>query len=100
MGFTQSAKAVHALLLLFVGLSPTTIAAAAEPHKLTVTTRPGSGTSVFREGEKQPILVAVAKVRSRPYLHPIVAPDGNGVLTEHGPAHHKHQTYKEFAGQK
>jgi len=55
---------------------------------------------VFREGEKQPILVAVAKVRSRPYLHPIVAPDGNGVLTEHGPAHHKHQTYKEFAGQK
>lgn len=28
----------------------------------------------------------------RPYIHPIIAPDGNGTLTEFSPAHHKHQT--------
>ena len=28
----------------------------------------------------------------RPYIHPIVAPNGSGILTEFSPAHHKHQT--------
>ena len=28
----------------------------------------------------------------RPYIHPIIAPDGNGTLTEFSPAHHRHQT--------
>ena len=28
----------------------------------------------------------------RPYLHPIISPDGKGVLTEYSPGHHKHQT--------
>ena len=28
----------------------------------------------------------------RPYLHPIIAPDGNGSITEYSPGHHKHQT--------
>ena len=28
----------------------------------------------------------------RPFLHPIVAPDGQGTLTEFSPGHHKHQT--------
>ena len=27
-----------------------------------------------------------------PYLHPIAAPDGKGVVTEFSPEHHKHQT--------
>lgn len=48
--------------------------------------------SVFREGSKQPLLVQNAKEGFRPYLHPLAAPDGKGVLTEYSPAHHKHQT--------
>ncbi len=48
--------------------------------------------SVFREGENEPILVQHAKEDFRPYLHPIMAPDGKGVLTEYSPGHHKHQT--------
>jgi putative membrane-bound dehydrogenase-like protein len=48
--------------------------------------------SVFRGSEKTPVLVQNAKANFRPYLHPIVAPDGKGVLTEYSPGHHKHQT--------
>jgi putative membrane-bound dehydrogenase-like protein len=48
--------------------------------------------SVFRGEEKKPILVQNAKADFRPYLHPIVAPDGKGLLTEFSPGHHKHQT--------
>ena len=47
---------------------------------------------VFRKGESQPIVTQNAKADFRPYLHPIVAPDGQGVLTEYSPGHHKHQT--------
>lgn len=32
----------------------------------------------------------------RPYIHPIVAPDGRGVLTEFRPSHHPHQTALYF----
>ena len=48
--------------------------------------------SVFRTGEKKAILTQVARPDFRPYLHPIVAPDGKGLLTEYSPGHHKHQT--------
>jgi putative membrane-bound dehydrogenase-like protein len=48
--------------------------------------------SVFRSGEDKPILTQNAREDYRPYIHPIVAPDGNGVLTEYQPAHHPHQT--------
>ncbi|MDX2245951.1 MAG: DUF6807 family protein [Bacteroidia bacterium] len=48
--------------------------------------------AVFRAGETTPILTQNAKPDFRPYLHPIVAPDGKGLLTEYSPGHHKHQT--------
>ncbi|MFD2203334.1 PVC-type heme-binding CxxCH protein [Shivajiella indica] len=48
--------------------------------------------SIFREGEKEPILVQHALNDFRPYIHPIKAPDGKGILTEFSPGHHKHQT--------
>lgn len=48
--------------------------------------------SVFRSGDAKPILVQNARSDHRPYLHPIVAPDGNGVLTQYSPGHHRHQT--------
>ncbi|MEQ9442117.1 MAG: PmoA family protein [Cyclobacteriaceae bacterium] len=52
----------------------------------------GEAISVFRKNEEKPILTQNAKADFRPYLHPIVAPDGKGVLTEYSPDHHKHQT--------
>ena len=48
--------------------------------------------SVFRGTSKAPILVQNAKADFRPFIHPIQAPDGKGVLTEYSPGHHKHQT--------
>ncbi|MGB2717713.1 MAG: PVC-type heme-binding CxxCH protein [Vicinamibacterales bacterium] len=48
--------------------------------------------SVFRAGETRPIVTQNAKPDQRPYLHPITAPDGKGVLTEVSPSHHPHQT--------
>ena len=39
-----------------------------------------------------PLVTQNARPDERPYLHPIVAPDGRGVLTEDKPAHHPHQT--------
>lgn len=47
--------------------------------------------SVFRNGTEL-LLTQNVKSKIRPYIHPITAPDGNGVLTEFSPAHHKHQT--------
>jgi len=47
---------------------------------------------IFRGNEVKPILTQNAKAGFRPYLHPIIAPDGKGVLTEYSPGHHKHQT--------
>ena len=48
--------------------------------------------SVFRREGATPILKATASADGRPYVHPIAAPDGKGVLTEYSPSHHKHQT--------
>ena len=48
--------------------------------------------AVFRGGGTTPVLTAIAGADSRPYVHPISAPDGKGVLTEYSPSHHKHQT--------
>jgi hypothetical protein len=47
--------------------------------------------SVFRNDDEL-LLTQHVNPTIRPYIHPIVAPDGNGILTEFSPAHHKHQT--------
>ncbi len=47
---------------------------------------------MYRENVAEPILTQNARPDFRPYLHPIVAPVGEGVLTEFSPGHHKHQT--------
>ena len=47
---------------------------------------------VFPLGEDKPVLTQHARPDFRPYLHPIEAPDNKGVLTQHSPSHHKHQT--------
>ena len=48
--------------------------------------------TISRGGDTEPIVTQNARPDFRPYLHPIVAPDGHGVLTEYSPDHHKHQT--------
>ena len=51
---------------------------------LTIRQNEAAGTiEIFRKGETKPILTQVAKDDFRPYLHPIVAPDGKGLLTEY-----------------
>jgi len=43
---------------------------------------------IYRTGGEEPILVQHAEADKRPFIHPIVAPDGVGVLTENEPPHH------------
>jgi hypothetical protein len=50
-----------------------------------------SRLSIYRQGQSEPILVQNAEANHRPYIHPIVAPDGNGILTENAPSHHPWQ---------
>ncbi len=52
----------------------------------------GDRIVVKRDADSEPIVTQVAKPDFRPYLHPIVAPDGRGELTQYSPSHHKHQT--------
>ncbi|MFZ9747298.1 MAG: PVC-type heme-binding CxxCH protein, partial [Opitutaceae bacterium] len=74
---------------LLVALLPGTLAAAG----LTLRHDPGQHTlAVLREGTPEPLLTQHARPDFRPYLHPLVAPDGRGVLTEFSPGHHRHQT--------
>jgi len=47
--------------------------------------------SVFRN-DNELLLTQNVKADVRPYIHPIIAPDGKGILTEFSPEHHKHQT--------
>ena len=49
--------------------------------------------SVFRsDNSGQAVLVQNARSDFRPYIHPLLPPDGKGRLTEYSPGHHKHQT--------
>ncbi|MEM8487783.1 MAG: PVC-type heme-binding CxxCH protein [Bacteroidota bacterium] len=47
---------------------------------------------VYRERDTEPILTQNAAPDHRPYLHPITSPDGQSVVTEYSPGHHRHQT--------
>ncbi|QGQ99771.1 hypothetical protein EHS13_35370 [Paenibacillus psychroresistens] len=46
---------------------------------------------IYRSNEAVPILEQHADKDKRPYIHPILAPDGNGILTENAPPHHPWQ---------
>jgi hypothetical protein len=47
---------------------------------------------VVKENDKRTLLTQITQQNIRPYIHPITAPDGKGVLTQFSPQHHKHQT--------
>ena len=85
-----------ALAIVDYGFAPSSIGDlpnASDPTILTVQYDEQAGTiSTFRSGEELPILSQHARPDSRPYIHPIAAPDGDGVLTEYRPDHHPHQT--------
>ena len=48
--------------------------------------------SVYRKDGDKPLMTHISKKNNRPYIHPINAPDGKGVMTEYRPGHHLHQT--------
>ncbi|MFT7173345.1 MAG: hypothetical protein ACI9NQ_001565 [Paracoccaceae bacterium] len=78
---------------LLSSLLLTTATALAAADNLRLEKDENTGTiSVHREASPKAILTQVAGPTTRPYLHPIVAPDGKGTLTEFSPGHHKHQT--------
>jgi putative membrane-bound dehydrogenase-like protein len=52
----------------------------------------GSEVQVFRQGQSLPLVTQVAKPDFRPFLHPVMAPTGDGVMTQFSPGHHRHQT--------
>lgn len=56
------------------------------------TSEAGELIHVRRSGGTEPILTQHAGANSRPFLHPLVAPDGKGVLTELSPTGREHQT--------
>ncbi|MEQ9406734.1 MAG: PmoA family protein [Fuerstiella sp.] len=82
------------LCLLLVTLASTCRPAPAqdEPTLLAKLNDSGEQILVYRSGSDTPILTQEARPDFRPYLHPIVAPDGKGLVTEFSPGHHKHQT--------
>jgi putative membrane-bound dehydrogenase-like protein len=85
---SKTPRPLFALLVPFVAIlpgldaAPLTLREDAAAHTL----------SVFRAGETKPLLTQNATPGTRPFLHPIAAPDGKGVLTELSPSHHPHQT--------
>lgn len=78
-------------LLFVAALLPWLPPLIAAPLSLKVDLQAGKA-SVSRENGTEPILIQNAREDFRPYIHPLVAPDGDGVLTEFSPDHHPHQT--------
>ena len=64
--------------------SPLPIRIEKDPHSESI--------KVFSGQSDKLIFTQVAKKKERPFIHPVIAPDGNGVMTEYRPTHHPHQT--------
>ncbi len=90
--FPKFSIMTHSKFRLYVALFGAALSSA---HAAHLTLRQDASThtiSVYRDNVVAPILTQNAKPDFRPYLHPIVSPDGKSVLTEFSPGHHKHQT--------
>ena len=69
------------------------LAAVTDPPKPVVFLQADNDkTIIYRTDREKPLLVANHSADTRPYIHPIIAPDGKGELTQFSPGHHKHQT--------
>jgi hypothetical protein len=51
----------------------------------------GIRIEISRSGRPRPLLVQSAEKGRRPFIHPILAPDSQGILTEDTPGHHPWQ---------
>jgi len=94
--FAFSALIAASLLLMVLGFARMEGGAetvSADPTPLVLRMDEDTHTLlVYREGENEPLLTQHVRPDFRPYIHPIVAPDGRGTLTEFSPGHHPHQT--------
>ncbi|MEQ1830714.1 MAG: PVC-type heme-binding CxxCH protein, partial [Pirellula sp.] len=80
-------------LLLLAAIVHGSIAFAQEPRLLNALIDSSGDKILVRRGDAAvPVATQVATSDHRPFLHPIAAPDGKGILTEFSPSHHKHQT--------
>jgi len=79
-------------LLLLAGCSPPPASDPPGPHSLNARLDDEQTIRVYRAGEAEPILTQHAALDFRPYLHPIMTPDGAASFTQYSPDHHKHQT--------
>lgn len=70
-----------------------------EPNRLSVRHEPHR-LQIVRSEKNSPLLVQHAAPNNRPYIHPIIAPDGKGCLTENQPWHHlwQHGLYTGLHG--
>ncbi|KKB12397.1 hypothetical protein VE25_07550 [Devosia geojensis] len=59
--------------------------------EITITVSQDRENLVIARGNGQEVLVHRIPAAARPTIHPIVAPDGNGILTEDRPGHHPWQ---------
>ena len=93
-GLFGRSTCVRATLVVSVLCSLFGLAAPAsgQETKLEARSVEAGGVAIHRAGQAWPLLVQNAPPDVRPWIHPIVAPDGKGILTEESPSHHKHQT--------
>ncbi|MAJ16792.1 MAG: dehydrogenase [Opitutia bacterium TMED67] len=62
-------------------------------HSLEAKLDEKTGTiTIHRDGLAKPVVTQNAAADHRPYLHPIIGPNGKGEFTQYSPGHHKHQT--------
>lgn len=59
---------------------------------MAVLNKEAATISIIPEHGTEPLVVQNAKADFRPYLHPIMSPNGKASLTQYSPSHHRHQT--------
>ena len=72
---------IHHILFLFAISVVSSSAAPLQAERMS-----DNRLVIRRAGAAKPLLIQHARADFRPYIHPIMAPDGNGVLTEASPA--------------
>ena len=90
----QTTSIIHWTFRIFTALTlPLMVSNCSSKTGLEVM-KGSKGESLIIQHRKtgRPVLVQNARPNMRPYLHPIMAPDGNGELTQFSPGHHLHQT--------